>query len=242
MKFLVQTVNKEIVHDFVFHLIEAIKFNNWYHNERKYQYCLCEDLLEYDFSEYIPIGSIEFVLEFYKIYHNIDNIKPINIPQELREREYLGRVVGTIEDLQKVYIGLNNYVFIKSINRFKGITDIVKLKEVPVNEPILISETIDILSEWRGFVFKGELLDIRNYSGDFRIFPDIQAVEKMIRTYNKPAEAYTVDVAVNNNGDTVLIEIHQFFSCGLYGFNNYKVLPQMFIATHRAIMSLKKCI
>ena len=32
MKFLIQTVNDEIVHDFSFQLKEAIRYRNWYYN------------------------------------------------------------------------------------------------------------------------------------------------------------------------------------------------------------------
>ena len=32
MKFLVQTINDEITHDFSFQLKEAIRYRNWYYN------------------------------------------------------------------------------------------------------------------------------------------------------------------------------------------------------------------
>lgn len=95
---------------------------------------------------------------------------------------------------------------------------------------------VDIKSEWRAFVYKGELLDVRNYSGDFRIFPDISIIEEMIKDYKNSPKAYTLDVAVDDKENTVLIEIHQFFSCGLYGFADYRVLPKMFIDTHKEII------
>lgn len=238
IKFLIQAVNGEILHDFAFHLIEAIKYNNWYYNEEKYKYYLGNNILEHDFTDYIPIGSIDFVLNFYKTYHGIDSIKPINVPVALRKQEFLKRSIIFTNDMRDIQTDPNKKVFIKSIDKFKDISDIVKIKEIPMGKNLLVSDVIDILSEWRGFIYNGKLLDIRNYSGDFRLFPNIDIVENMIAGYTGSPKAYTLDVAIDGGKNTVLIEVHQFFSCGLYGFSDYRVLPQMFIASHREIISI----
>ena len=74
------------------------------------------------------------------------------------------------------------------------------------------------------------------YSGELNYFPDIKEIENMIKDYGKEAPpAYTIDVGVNDDG-TFLIEIHDFFSCGLYGFADYKNLPLMFITVHYEIL------
>lgn len=49
----------------------------------------------------------------------------------------------------------------------------------------------------------------------------------MIREYKSCPIAYTLDVGVNSN-NTFIIEVHDFFSCGLYGFSDNKILPYMF--------------
>jgi hypothetical protein len=50
----------------------------------------------------------------------------------------------------------------------------------------------------------------------------------MIKAYSKEAPvAYTLDVGVNKK-HTFIIEAHDFFSCGLYGFADLKLLPLMF--------------
>ena len=38
--------------------------------------------------------------------------------------------------------------------------------------------------------------------------------------------AYTLDVGINDKG-TFVIEVHDFFSCGLYGFADVGILPSM---------------
>jgi hypothetical protein len=78
------------------------------------------------------------------------------------------------------------------------------------------------------FCFKGKLVGVHHYSGDFRVFPDLRSVDMMVTAYKSAPVAYTLDVAVTKEGETVIIEVHDFFSCGLYGFSNLKILPFMF--------------
>ena len=52
-------------------------------------------------------------------------------------------------------------------------------------------------------------------------------IKAMINAYKTQPIAFTLDVAISNN-DTVIIEVHDFFSCGLYGFSEHKILPFMF--------------
>jgi hypothetical protein len=37
-KFIIQTINGQVRHDFSFNLIDAIEFNNWYYREKKFDY------------------------------------------------------------------------------------------------------------------------------------------------------------------------------------------------------------
>lgn len=236
IKFLIQTIDDKIEHDFSFGLIQAIKYNNWYYNEIKYSYCPANYTTKIvGFEDYIPIGSIEFVLEFYKIYYNIENIKPINIPKELKQYEFLKRNVIHYSELEDTPYLPTGKCFVKSNDKIKGFADIIKYKEIPKGD-YLISGLIDIDSEWRAFIFNKELVGLQNYSGDFTLFPNIDLIYKMIDNYKNSPRSYTLDVGINYNNETFLIEAHQFFSCGLYGFADYRILPQMFISTHREII------
>lgn len=53
----------------------------------------------------------------------------------------------------------------------------------------------------------------------------------MIGNYTSQPPAFTLDVAITPNNETVIIEIHDFFSCGLYSFAEHKILPFMFTRT-----------
>jgi hypothetical protein len=236
-KFLIQTERNELTYDFAFHLKEAIKYQNWYYNQEKFQYLLVDNILGYDYSQYVPVGSIDFVLKFYKQYYKINGIKPIGIPDELNKIEFTKRKLR--EFYTETASEETTKVFAKSKDNFKDYTDIVQMKELPLKKKLIISPVVKMESEWRAFVYNGKLVDLRNYNGDFAIFPNMELVNKMINAYTLAPKAYTIDVAIDDAGDTIVVEVHQFFSCGLYGFSNYKILPDMFIATHKEILNLQ---
>ncbi|AFK94289.1 MULTISPECIES: ATP-grasp domain-containing protein [Thermoanaerobacterium] len=216
-QFQIQTINGQIVHDFVFELIEMIQYNNWYYGQEKYDYILTDTVLKD--SDRIPVGSLDFVFTYLKY-----KPKPINIPMELRKDKYLKR---TIYEANKKDIKFDKKLFVKSATEYKSFTGIAKSCDEVPEGTYIVSDVIDIKSEWRAFVFCDRLLDVRRYAGDFRVFPDIKLIEEMIKDYKTSPDAYTLDVGINNNG-TFVIEVHPFVSCGLYGFSHY-LLPEMFV-------------
>ncbi|MDA1675649.1 ATP-grasp domain-containing protein [Bacillus cereus group sp. TH152-1LC] len=224
-KFLIQTINNRVEHDFGFHLIKAIEYNNWFYNEKVYNYVLSEQAGEY--KDFIPVGSLEFVFQYLEQHHHKDkkSIKPINIPHELSTDEFLNRNVYVAN---KNNISLLGEKFIKSNSEYKSFTDVVSDVNVLPDGEYLVSDVIDIESEWRAFICQNELVGLKHYTGDFRLFPNISLIEKMISSYTKGPNSYTLDVGINKDGCFV-IEVHPFVSCGLYGFADYKRLPVMFI-------------
>jgi len=237
--FLIQTVDGRIVHDFSFTLIEAIRYHNWLYDNAIYNYVLSETtdrpkinpIQYYPLENVIPIGTVEFVLEYLKKYYNIDNVKPLNIPPVLMKPEYLKRHV------EYMFFDTDNYiytedkpVFVKSADKIKDYTDIIYRNQKLPKGLYLISEEVNIDSEWRAFVYNNELVGLQNYLGNFTLFPDVALIKQMIQDYKSAPKSYTLDVGINEKG-TFIIECHAFFSCGLYGFADYKLLPLMFIST-----------
>lgn len=231
------------IHDFSWTLIESIKYNTWFFKEEKYRYylhptnCPFHDCLK---PGYIPVGSVEFVIKFLKQVAPGQVILPLSIPGELFDYEFTGRdmelikgdtkeTIAYVSKNRKLLSDSNEKVFAKSVDEIKGYTEFIKPCELPSSGTYLLSEIVDIKSEWRGFVYKGKLIDIRSYSGDVGAFPDMQQVNFMITAYQAAPPAYTIDVAVLKNGKTVIIECHNFFSCGLYGFADHSLLPTMLI-------------
>lgn len=246
MKFLIQKINGQIVHDFSFTLLESIRYNNWIHNDNgmTYKFINSFDIIEPDdiypvtpfkpyhyAQKYVPIGSVDFVTEYLQRMYGI-NPMPVNVPEELFH--YAGREIfnGNETSLKK----LHGDYFVKSNDYIKGFAEIIgcgsSINQFPEPPPIgnyQISEFIpNILSEWRAFVYEGKLVGLHNYSGDFTIWPNTNTINGMIGNYKSAPIAYTLDVGISDERGTFVIECHDFFSIGLYGFAEHKILPYMF--------------
>jgi hypothetical protein len=225
MKFLIQTINKKIEHEFAFTLLKAIEFNNWL-KPNSIKFKLTDEKL---FPNYIPIGSIEFVENYLLTYFNI-KLKPLNIPDSINHYKFTRRNVinGTEKDIYgKKFVKSNDIIKFK-INDvdFTGIYDENNIKDIPQGN-YQISDVIDIQSEWRAFVYENKLVGLQNYLGDFTIFPDINLIKEMIIEYNDAPIAYSLDVGVNYQ-HTFIIECHRFYSTGFYGFADLRNIPFMF--------------
>lgn len=236
MKFLIQKIDGEVRHDFSITLVESIRFKNWLNRNSdsgigiKYLNTHGDDPIIFKpfHSKYVPVGSVEFVSEFSKHFYWIFP-KPRNIPEELFA-EYANRRIfnGTEQDVKKI----TGDWFIKSNDKIKGFKEYYR--NINLIEPELpegnyqFSEYITIDSEWRAFVYRNKLVGLQHYSGDFTVFPNVITIKMMIDEFKSAPVAYTLDVGVNelNHNKTFVIEVHDFFSCGLYGFNAI-VLPNM---------------
>lgn len=233
------------MNEFSYTLLEAIKYNNWFYNEKLYDYIFNVEPYNYSPSQttnYIPIGSVEYVTNWINYKYINKMIKPINIPFDLSNFNDDAGCYYTSRNM-----AYNSFpescqtknVFIKDNSKIKGVAELVPVDKF--NEFIklhnlkeyVVSEEKDISSEWRAFVYNYELLDIRNYSGEFYYFPDIDLIRCAVRDYKNCPPAYTMDFGIDDNGENFLIECHNFFSCGLYGFADYKNLPQMFIKSYK---------
>jgi hypothetical protein len=175
-------------------------------------------------SDNIPLGTIEFTNLYFQKCYNIEKMNPIEVPFCLRTEEFLKRKYSIIKgkDIPK-----NGNYFLKNVSDLKSFTFCGDLqyffnnKDFPVieNEKYYqLSESIDILSEYRIYVISGKIYAIAYYNGNPCIFPDIQLINKanIIYSFDKEyPKSYTMDIAITNKG-TCILEIHTLFSCGLY--------------------------
>jgi hypothetical protein len=235
MKFLIQKINGEIRHDFAFTLLESIRFKKWLSPDDKIvvKFANTFEITDPDMiypmpfkdyhKDYVPVGSVDFVTDFLNYFYGIIP-KPINVPEELFK--YAGRTIWNADEngFHKGY----GKLFVKSNDKIKGIVGIFNEKEYdfPAGN-YQFSEVIKIDSEWRCFVYQNKLIGLQNYSGDFTMFPNVSHIEMMIKDYKSAPVAYTLDVGVFNYCDTFIIEVHEFFSCGLYGFADHNIYPNM---------------
>ena len=74
---------------------------------------------------------------------------------------------------------------------------------------------------------------VQYYNGDYLVFPDAYLIRELIREIEIQRalghllpSSYTLDIGVCDKG-TFLIEMHNFVSCGTYGFYG-DILPYMY--------------
>jgi len=262
MKFLIQTINGEIRHDFTFTLLESIRFKKWITNNK------CDIKVKFiDYIEtvepsdiypiqfksyhekYVPVGSVEFVSDFIHHFYGL-YVKPINVPEELFNHPSWDFTKRKI--FNGTHMSLENKAgkfFVKSNDQIKYFTEVVECKDIgntgtlysvpiPVGNHQISEYLNGIESEWRAFVYDGKLVGLQNYCGDFTKFPNVNIIKEMIKTYRSAPIAYTLDIGVGDGmfdskrgfflgNETFVIEVHDFFSCGLYGFADHTIYPKM---------------
>ena len=215
-------------------LHETISEHNWLYPDNPIAEILIHSSDTFscpDGAMLIPVGSIEFVEQCLTQWYGVNKcLSRLYIPEVLRS--FANRWYGIadskeqVKDIAKTFIG---GVFLKSASKVKcDYAGIYHTSDtLPDDTAYFVSEVVDIRSEWRVFVYRGKIMGIQNYAGDFWKMPDKEDVCHMVQAFTDAPNAYTLDVAVLEDGTTAVIEVHNFLSCGLYGFKSAK-LPQMY--------------
>ncbi|KUH59390.1 hypothetical protein AUL39_03475 [Tractidigestivibacter scatoligenes] len=146
----------------------------------------------------------------------------INYPEELRP--FLGRRLWkTTIDHVNTEVGTWP-LFVKPVEgkRFTGCVvasskDLVGKGCYGEDFPVICSEVVDFVSEYRCFVKYGEILDVRHYRGDWSKAPSRAAIEQAIAAYDSAPAGYAADFGVTSDGRTLLVEVNDGYSLGPYG-------------------------
>lgn len=176
-------------------------------------------------KSHLFVGSVEFMREVFgrigktpKLPKNSNRMEEITTLQKARG---IVEVVGPlfIKPTQtKLFSGaVYDKMFIGSLAKF------------PPDTEVIIAQSFGqrILTEWRCYVHYKEIIDARNYSGDFQIMPNWDYVHSVIKENSDFPDAYVVDVGVLANGENVVIEFNDLWAIGNYGIDNlqyYKLL------------------
>lgn len=236
VNFLIQTVKGKVVHDFALALTQAHEFAKWKDSSAGvvtyggFQRLQDDDAL----AHCIPVGGVSFVQEFLNKHHNGLQMKPIYIPDSLKDLKYLKRLFkeGTKDTVAKN----DSPVFVKQIDRVKGFAEVISSDTDLPDGQLFITEALDVVSEWRIFVYEGEVIGAKNYAGDFFRLPDTDFIYDVVKQYQEAPPVYTLDVMVDTRGETSVIEVHDFVSCGLYGFTDHR-LPVMFVRGFNSMLN-----
>lgn len=237
MKFLIEAheVFGHLVpaHDFGYSYLEVADYHNWTTQSR------CDDVLFLENTQFpqecltkdcIPVGSLDFCLAWYR-QMGVYSIPPLNIPEFL-------------EPLVKRWIFRGNFTATEGRCFGKSMITIKSDRngwytEYHDSEPMqFTNEVKNICSEWRLFVCNGKILGMKCYTGQAYSPPDIGYCNAVVDVVYKHGglRAYTLDVMVLKDGVTDILELHDFFACGLYGFSDPIAIRRMAILTQEKML------
>ena len=227
MKFLLQEIKGQVEDIEVFNALNYIRYSPFKIDYKLIDIEEVKNTVE-DLSDWIPIGRIPFILEWLKKYWNVNKMNPIEVPKVLREFKYLGREYKIVDKKDIVLEG--NY-FLKDIEHLKEFTycgDLSRLKKEDLtSDRYVLSEIVDIVSEYRVFVSDLKIKAVQYYDGNCLIFPDSKIIQEMVLRYGFVKErpkSYTMDIAVLKNGKTVILEVHPVAAVGTYGYDAFELL------------------
>lgn len=122
-------------------------------------------------------------------------------------------------------------IFIKPLEEDKAFTgfvfkhrkDLLQFgRSLPNDFMLLTSEIVEFQSEFRVFIQDRKIIDCKNYTGNFWLRPNPHIIQDAINAYVNQPIAYTLDWAIDMNGNTILVEINDAFGVAPYGLDPVK--------------------
>lgn len=172
----------------------------------------------------IFVGSIQTMSLLFSDINKYPS--PINIPNSIIEEGLVDRKIKILPLSEfKIFIEkkTDEFLFVKPTRPGVGRPTFIKNKEdilLDNRTEILVSEILKpIKSEYRFFIENNISIYGCCYKGDYTLVPDFKYIEKIIDSYKNSPCAYTIDVAILENGETTLIEVNDFWAIGSYGLD-----------------------
>lgn len=188
------------------------------------EYSEIKDVKDYD----IFYGNVNFI---WKVLNDLQyNIRSIgHVPEDLIP--FAGREICRMPLSDALELKKTKPIFIKPIpennKKFTGMTFDSPYAMYELNgygnDDVLVSPVINIVSEWRGFVCKDELVGSRNYKGDFRISPDYSKIEPFLTQWKDRPSAWSCDFGITDKGETIIVECNDVMCLGWYGLDPINV-------------------
>lgn len=180
--------------------------------------CFFENLSMLPKDTYCPIGTVEFVKEYCKL-NGISLPTNDTYPEELSS--FLKRNVW-----KDNFLNVLDTFFVKPIDT-KTFTGAIKsdieesIQEFELDQTVWVSDPVEFTQEFRFYIIDKEIVGYSRYdSGDSdTIEPNINIVKQMVESYIKQPIGYSIDVGLCN-GETILVEVNDGWSLGLYLWGN----------------------
>ena len=177
-------------------------------------------------QESIVVGGIPVVLSAMRRL-SIEPLPLFPIPDELcafaKRRIWtstIGEVRGSFLEGERLFIKplpLDRKLF--NGQPLTSFRDLLLTSSLPMEYPILCSDLVNFRSEYRVFVIDREIIGMRFYHGDFRLFPDFKIIEAAVADYHSAPSAYGIDFGVTAAGETILVEVNDSYALGCYGLS-----------------------
>jgi ATP-grasp domain, R2K clade family 2 len=171
--------------------------------------------------ENIAIGGVGFV---------VDRLNKLGVPLEYYDypeelEEFLGRKVW-ISTINQVAAELP-FAFVKPKDDDKLFTgrvvrstkDLIGTGSQTGDIPVYCSEVVNMITEFRTFVRYGKIIGIKQYSGNYRLKPDYDIIEKAVKQFKNCPNAYGIDFCVTDDNKTLLVEVNDAYAIGNYGLD-----------------------
>lgn len=191
---------------------------------------LDEDLLQNP-EQTIVYGAVGIV---HMALARVGRPKPPNIDFPASLAAYLGRRVfdatmGEVRSWQDENSG-QLPAHIKPRDRqklFKGavvedFADLIPLSGVPDDEPVIVQEVVQFVSEWRATVLRDRIVNVAHYKGDPLKFPDPSVISQALAKFADRPIACGLDWGITADGRTLLVEVNDGYALGNYGVRGHQ--------------------
>lgn len=174
--------------------------------------------------ETITVGSVLFVRRALRRL-GVET-PPLDYPSRLTG--YLGRKIWQTSwaEVRSQIDDPGTAVFVKPVEldiAFNGYVvscfgDLIRTARWPGEMRLWASEPFPLVSEWRFFVRRSQVIGVGHYKGDPLRDPDIAVVRAAIDDYAGEAPvAFGIDFGIIEAGGTYLVEVNDGFSLGCLG-------------------------
>lgn len=198
-------------------------------------------------NQTIVIGNHPIMLSVFKKL----GIKLINDSYPESLRKYMHRNVWESSIKKLLMIGNSDDVmniFVKPKSKPKLFTgfvvnsnlDLNRFEGIAKDTDLYCSSVVSWLSEYRVFVNKSKIVDIKNYDGDESLKLNMEVVENAINDFEKSTQrtdAYGIDFGVLDNGSTAMIEWNDGFALGSYGLQK-EIYTELILTRWNEILKL----
>lgn len=96
-------------------------------------------------------------------------------------------------------------------------SDLLPTSHLPDDMIVDCAELTPFVSEFRAFILRGEIIDLRPYKGDPLVFPDVSVLRAAVAAHEDAPAGYALDVGVVEDGRTLLVEVNDGYAVGAYG-------------------------